>query len=124
MMTYLDSRHLTHREVGNAECCRSKIGRGARPCGPAALSKSAILPICRMGPQVQAGHHPSFSGKAKGPNLAAWAFCFCIKSLAMTYFRMRQAHTIIGAECFHFRVRKGIGWFPLAMVAKQTVLPS
>jgi hypothetical protein len=28
-------------------------------------------------------------------------------------------HTIIGAEQFHFRVREGIGWFPLAMAARQ-----
>ena len=27
----------------------------------------------------------------------------------------------IGAERFHFRVRNGIGWFPLAMAARQTV---
>ena len=38
----------------------------------------------------------------------------------MTYFRMGKPHTIIGAEQFHFRVRDGIGWFPLAKVARQT----
>lgn len=31
-----------------------------------------------------------------------------------------NSHTIIGAERFHFRVRNGIGWFPLAMAASQT----
>ena len=41
-------------------------------------------------------------------------------SLAMTYSHMRRPHTTIGAEQFHFRVREGIGWFPLAMVARQT----
>ena len=45
-----------------------------------------------------------------------------IKSLAVTYFRIDKANTSIGAERFHFRVRKGIGWFPLAMAARQTVL--
>ena len=30
------------------------------------------------------------------------------------------SHTTIGAGAFHFRVRDGIGWFPLAMVARQT----
>ena len=42
------------------------------------------------------------------------------KSLTVTYSRMATSHTTIGAERFHFRVRKGIGWFPLAMAARQT----
>jgi hypothetical protein len=45
---------------------------------------------------------------------------FTIKSLAVTYFHMGRPHTIIGAEQFHFRVRDGIGWFPLAKAARQT----
>ena len=49
---------------------------------------------------------------------------FCDKSLAVTYFHMRRPHTIIGAEQFHFRVRDGIGWFPLAIAARQTVWKS
>ena len=44
---------------------------------------------------------------------------FAVKSLAVSYFRMGKPHTIIGAERFHFRVRDGIGWFPLAMAARQ-----
>ncbi len=42
------------------------------------------------------------------------------KSLAMSYSHMGRPHTTIGAERFHFRVRKGIGWFPLAIAARQT----
>ena len=42
------------------------------------------------------------------------------KCLAVTYFHMGRPHTIIGAERFHFRVRDGIGWFPLAIAARQT----
>ena len=42
------------------------------------------------------------------------------KSLAVPYFRVGSPHTIIGAEQFHFRVRNGIGWFPLAIAARQT----
>ena len=42
------------------------------------------------------------------------------KNLAVTYFHMGKPHTIIGAEQFHFRVREGIGWFPLAIAARQT----
>ena len=45
-----------------------------------------------------------------------------IRSLAVTYSCMPKGHTTIGAERFHFRVRKGIGWFPLAMAARQTGL--
>jgi hypothetical protein len=44
----------------------------------------------------------------------------CNKSLAVTYFHMGKPHTIIGAKQFHFRVRDGIGWFPLANAARQT----
>jgi hypothetical protein len=35
---------------------------------------------------------------------------------------MGKPHTIIGAERFHFRVRDGIGWFTLAIAARQTGL--
>ena len=46
---------------------------------------------------------------------------FFVRSLAVTYSGMPERHTTIGAERFHFRVRNGIGWFPLAMAARQTV---
>ena len=42
------------------------------------------------------------------------------KSLAVTYSCMPAGHTTIGAQRFHFRVRYGIGWFPLAIAARQT----
>ena len=42
-----------------------------------------------------------------------------MRSLAVTYFHMGKPHTIIGAEQFHYRVRDGIGWFPLAMAARR-----
>ena len=42
---------------------------------------------------------------------------FHFNTPAMTYFHMGRPHTIIGAKQFHFRVRDGIGWYPLAMVA-------
>jgi hypothetical protein len=38
----------------------------------------------------------------------------------VTYSGMACSHTTIGAGRFHFRVRNGIGWFPLAMAARQT----
>ena len=34
----------------------------------------------------------------------------------------RNSNTIVGAEQFHFRVRDGIGWFPLAIAARQAIL--
>ncbi len=34
---------------------------------------------------------------------------------------MGRPHTTIGAERFHFRVRNGIGWFPLAIAARKSV---
>ena len=46
------------------------------------------------------------------------------ESLAVTYSSMATGQTTIGAERFHFRVRNGIGWFPLAIAARQTVLSS
>ena len=45
---------------------------------------------------------------------------FGFRSLAVTYSRTRRPRTTIGAEQFHFRVRDGIGWFPLAIAARQT----
>ena len=46
---------------------------------------------------------------------------FSFRSLAVTYSGMPEGHTTIGAERFHFRVRNGIGWFPLAIAARQAV---
>jgi hypothetical protein len=37
----------------------------------------------------------------------------------VTYSHMATSHTTIGAERFHFRVRNGIGWFPLANAVRQ-----
>ena len=62
------------------------------------------------------------AAQRKNPHqLASVRVCFHqIKSLAVTYFHIDKVDTSIGAERFHFRVRKGIGWFPLAMAARQT----
>ena len=45
---------------------------------------------------------------------------FLNKILAVSYSHMGRPHTTIGAERFHFRVRNGIGWFPLAIAARKT----
>ena len=57
----------------------------------------------------------------KSRNSSSCGFDF--KSLAVSYSHMGRPHTTIGAERFHFRVRKGIGWFPLAIAARKTGLP-
>ena len=45
----------------------------------------------------------------------------CVRCLAVTYSHMGKPHTTIGAGRFHFRVRNGIGWFPPAIAARQTL---
>ena len=73
------------------------------------------------------GNHPRGSadrgtGRSfmkKGRYLPVTAFLN--KILAVSYSHMGRPHTTIGAECFHFRVRNGIGWFPLAIAARKTV---
>ena len=42
----------------------------------------------------------------------------------MTYSHMGRPHTTIGAEPFHYRVRKGIGWDRHAMVVRQFCRPA
>ena len=57
--------------------------------------------------------------KRKGPSTRELGPS-CLRSLAVTYSGMACSHTTIGAGRFHFRVRNGIGWFPLAIAARQT----
>jgi hypothetical protein len=38
--------------------------------------------------------------------------------LAVTYFRVRKRHTIIGANPFHGPVRDGKAWFQAAVAAR------
>ena len=55
--------------------------------------------------------------KRKTPS-RGWGFW--VKTLAMTYSRMRM-HTTIGVCAFHFRVRNGIGWDHAAIVTRERV---
>ena len=57
----------------------------------------------------------------KNPDLKETGVTF--KCLAVTYSHMGKPHTTIGAKQFHFRVRDGIGWFPLAIATRQTLKP-
>ena len=62
-----------------------------------------------------------FSRAKKSPCRPKTTEAFLLfKSLAVTYSHMGRPHTTIGAEHFHFRVRNGIGWFLLAIAARQT----
>src|SRR3984957_4997539 len=71
---------------------------------------------------MEQGQSPTQARQRKNPHrLSSVRVHFHqIKSLAVTYFHIDKVDTSIGAERFHFRVRKGIGWFPLAMAARQT----
>ena len=64
------------------------------------------------------GKRQLFAGQKKNPQPRLGVFG--IKTLAMTYSRMRM-HTTIGACAFHFRVRNGIGWDHAAIVTRERV---
>ena len=65
-----------------------------------------------LGPENQPG--------TKKPPATKWSRVFGNKCLTVSYSHMGKPHTTIGAELLHFRVRDGIGWFKLAMAARQT----
>ena len=79
-----------------------------------------MVSICTLCALQHAVHHRhELTPKRKTPGrLPCRGVLF--ESLAVTYSCMDEVQTTIGAERFHFRVRKGIGWFPLAMAARQT----
>ena len=58
-------------------------------------------------------------GKQKTPALSrARGFRF-EDGVAVTYFRVRKRHTIIGANSFHSPVRDGKAWFQAAVAATR-----
>ena len=61
----------------------------------------------------------SYGRARKKPPMPVLHRGFMNNCLAVSYFHMGKPHTIIGAERLHFRVRDGIGWFPLAIATKQ-----
>ena len=79
----------------------------------------------RRNAQFRSGLHAKadkpFTGPKKSKTPGAFRLRgFPVKTLAVTYSGMPEGHTTIGAERFHFRVRNGIGWFPLAIAARET----
>ena len=96
-------------------------------CSLVRLSEADTRLLCPLNP-VNTGSPDAYvatlkqhgRGTKKNPRRIAPSGVFTFKSLAVTYSCMAKGHTTIGAERFHFRVRKGIGWFPLAMAARQT----
>ena len=68
-----------------------------------------------IGPDIQPG------AKNKNPGtLSSPGFSF-EDGVAVTYFRMRKLHTIIGANPFHGPVRDGKAWVQAAMAARLTL---
>jgi hypothetical protein len=54
----------------------------------------------------------------KSPTLSRSGF-FVEDGVAVTYFRVRKRHTIIGANSFHGPVRDGKAWFQAAVAATK-----
>src|SRR3569833_4655611 len=71
--------------------------------------------------EIEGRRRTGAAPKSYSPRDLSTSGASLFKSLAVTYSGMPERHTSIGAERFHFRVRNGIGWFPLAMAARQTV---
>ena len=60
-----------------------------------------------------------YRGKQKTPALfRARGSLFTEDGLAVTYFRVRKRHTIIGANLFHGPVRDGKAWVQAAVAAR------
>src|SRR5271154_3660712 len=120
--------------------CRSSVpsGNGVRAFAIIDASASEVPPnarncrragskrVTRDTSTPSMAHGEAGTKKKPSPTFVGEGFPFFIdkrhqiKSLAVTYFHIDKVDTSIGAERFHFRVRKGIGWFPLAMAARQT----
>lgn len=105
-------------------CLSLRLGpRGWRPRGlrsaASACGRTRDWPSLNRTPSRAPASRAHLQRK-KRPRPENRSGSFVHQSLAVSYFHMGRPHTIIGAERFHFRVRKGIGWFPLAMAARQT----
>ena len=69
----------------------------------------------RAGAELALNKNPEFLWRDSGLiGMRAWQF----PTFAQVFC------TIIGAKRFHFRGRDGIGWFPLALAARQNWLSS
>src|SRR5512146_410958 len=104
----------------------SEKGQLLRTAQSAKASQRAAQAPCTAqrnpvtGLAARQNHQERFAPDSKKPPRSP-SGVFANQSLAVTYSGMPAGHTTIGAERFHFRVRNGIGWFPLAMAARQTV---
>src|SRR5580658_3216343 len=105
------------REAANGSAS-SRLHPGALQCSRGAMEKISDDDATKL--TVGAGRRGAANHREtplKSFDLRGVLF----ESLAVTYSSMASGHTTIGAERFHFRVRNGIGWFPLAIAARQTV---
>ena len=72
--------------------------------------------LCQHEPSSQP--NPGATQKGKGPGTFPYRGLLHEKPGSDLLWH-GKSHTTIGAERFHFRVRNGIGWFPLAIAARR-----
>jgi hypothetical protein len=115
-------RHTRHLSVINDELYTQRTDYSSRHIRRLFHDSRAYSPFTTTSNyDVWAGcAADSAARKQKNPRAKPSGFS-ANQSLAVTYSGMPERHTTIGAGRFHFRVRNGIGWFPLAMAARQTV---
>ena len=86
------------------------------------------MPLHRLGDRprpaltckpARAGRYPK-PHKAKATRLGWPLLCEAPGSDLLSH---GLSHTTIGADAFHFRVRDGIGWYHVAMSAREAVRP-
>ena len=87
------------------------------PCGHRVARNLRLLHARADGARICAQADGLRALKAKKPDLFRdRAFSF-EDGVAVTYFRVRKRHTIIGAGSFHGPVRDGKAWFQAAVAA-------
>ena len=104
----------------NAWQCPTWIGTipGPDPSGAPKRVQFCSSQNCHMGdkplPHARA-EHCRLNKKTQAFRLGV----ICLNAWQCPTFTWGEPHTIIGAERFHYRVRDGIGWFPLAIATRQ-----
>lgn len=101
--------------------CLSRISHAGRaPSLQSALGKARPIPRHHTLGNIASQTRHAEPGAQKNPGTYKVPGFSVLKSLAVSYSHTEKLRTTIGAERFHFRVRNGIGWFPLAIAARQT----
>ena len=111
-------RALAGTPRSSLPACPSQAASLSSSCPESRHPSATALSVSRGARRATAGRTPDMRPKRKRPASQRLAGLEN-RRLAVTYFHMGKPHTIIGAERFHYRVRDGVGWFPLAMAARQ-----